>query len=63
MPGRIRPIEKFAEAVSKCAAEVNISFEAAALGQSLNCNRLQFTGNALLQITMGYIRTNVLPNF
>jgi len=24
MPGRTRPIEKFAEAVAKCSAEVNV---------------------------------------
>ena len=62
MPGRTRPIERFAEAVAKCSAEVNSSYEPAPLGQLLNCNRLRFTENALLQITMGYTRTNVLPN-
>ena len=62
MPGRTRPIERFAEAVAKCSAEVNSSYEPAPLGQLLNCNRLRFTENALLQITMGYTRINVLPN-
>ena len=62
MPGRTRPIEKFAEAVTKCSAEVNASHEPAPLGQLLNCNRLRLTGNALLQIIMGYTRTNVLLN-
>ena len=62
MPGRTRPIEKFAEAVTKCSAEVNSAYEPAPLRELLNCNRLRFTENALLQTTMGYIRTNALLN-
>lgn len=59
MPGRTRPIEKFAEAVAKCSTEVN-NIRASNGGFMLTDVRLLYTGNASLQISMEYTRTNVL---
>ena len=35
MPGRTRPIEKFAEAVAKCSAEVNTELDLEAIGERI----------------------------